>query len=424
MLLTPAEMRATEDAAFAAGATPADLMQQAGSGIAATVQQFLPTPGTLVAFVAKGHNGGDALVAARHLQNTGWHVVVRLIGPPADLRPLTRQHLGSLSTPTDILGESSLALPGHRLGTPVAILDGILGIGATGPLKGAYRIATSQLNRLRQHHHATTFAIDLPTGIDSTTGTPSQDAVLADVTITIAHPKTGLLADTATAHVGRLAIVPLAALDTPNCSGADAVVLTPTILRPLLPRLPVDAHKGTAGHVGIIAGSPGLSGAASLSARAALHAGAGLITLYTPTAAHAAIVAQCPPEVMVKPLDDLHLALASEHAALAVGPGLGKAHASEILELISRANCPLILDADALNILADSHLDRLDQRTQPTLLTPHPGEMRRLLGTPITSRLEAAIKLSSRSPLITVLLKGARTLISTSGQPTAYNSTG
>jgi NAD(P)H-hydrate epimerase len=409
MVVTPAEMRKIEEAAFAAGATPGRLMENAGLQIAGVVRQFFPVPGRAVVFFGKGHNGGDALVAARHLAARGWEIGLRPAFPAAELSPLTRAQL-------DELGEPASAFHPRR---PVVILDGLLGIGAAGALRGPVRDAALEINRLRIEHNAHTFAIDIPTGLDGETGAADEACVVADFTLTIGFAKTGLLADAATNYVGRLAVLPLPELAAPV---GDTAVITAPALAGLLPRRLFDTHKGDYGRLGIVAGSHGLTGAALMASRAAVRAGAGLVTLFVHEHIWHVVAAAAAPEVMVRPVADFRDVLKNDLNALAIGPGLGRAHDNEIRDVLARFPGPAVVDADALNAL-DGHTPLLARRSGPRLLTPHPSEMERLDPRAGRTRAAHAREFTARFP-VTLLYKGARTIVAQQGRPCAFNTTG
>lgn len=414
-------MQQIESAAFARGISAADLMEQAGAGIASAICQFFPAPGTAVLYLGKGNNAGDALVAARHLGTKGWTLWARLSAPPDDLKSLPRQHLLSLGDALQIkLGPLT---PEDLPPGPVIALDGLLGIGAQGPLSASLAGLAAEMNHLRQAAHTFTIAMDLPSGLDADSGIPHTGCVQADLTLTVAQVKSGLVADSATQHVGRLALIPLAELAA--SSDEPAELLTPALLRPLLPRRSFDTHKTQAGRLLIIAGSTGMSGAAELACLGALNAGAGMVTLLVKPAVYQLLASRVSPEVMVKSVADYTQALELPHDALAIGPGLGRQCDSEVLALVSRATTPIVVDADALNALAP--LPAAFASAGPRLFTPHPGEWRRLapdLAASTQSRRQQVETFTSQHPGLTLLLKGARTLISRHGQPLRYNSTG
>src|SRR4051794_32509366 len=176
-------MRAAEEAAFASGVEVEALMDRAGAGVAAAVRQFFPRAGRAIVFVGKGHNGGDALVAARRLKEAGWEIDLRLIFPEADCAELTRKKLaecGSGPTPPP-----ETPVGGRRPLPHLILLHGLLGLGATRLLREPVRTAAQQINRLRREKNAFVFAVDLPTGLDGDTADTDPDCVVADCTITI-----------------------------------------------------------------------------------------------------------------------------------------------------------------------------------------------------------------------------------------------
>ncbi|MEQ1859545.1 MAG: NAD(P)H-hydrate dehydratase [Chthoniobacteraceae bacterium] len=399
-------MRALEERAFADGITAGSLMEQAGAGIARAVRQFYSAPGRCVVAFGKGHNGGDALVAARHLAHAGWAIDLQPAFPREQWAPLTlRQHERLEAS----VAESS---------RPLVVLDGLLGIGAGGALREPILGACREINRLRRDENAHVFALDLPTGLDGDSGAFDPDAVIADTTLTIGFAKKGLVADTATNHVGRLAVIPLDELTARATGSGDTVA---TALAPLLPPRAFDTHKGQCGRVGIVAGSRGYLGAAVLCAEAAVRGGAGLVALYVPSDLYDPCASRCAPEVMVRPIDSPAEVLAENHDVLAIGPGLGDANRAAVLDLIARAPQPAVLDADALNHLA-TDLTVLDRCAGPRVLTPHPGEMARLDPRKRTRR-ETVGAFIERWPHV-LLLKGSRTLVGQRDHPLSYNTTG
>jgi NAD(P)H-hydrate epimerase len=415
MLVTCSQMRALEESAFASGHTAEALMEEAGAQIAAAVRQFFFLPGRCVVFAGKGHNGGDALVAARHLQQHGWEITVREIFPRDQAAPLTQKKALELAEDRS-LGPLGYSVTCRR---SLVVLDGLLGIGAGGTLREPIRGACHEINRLRHEQDAHVFALDLPTGLDGDTGVADAQAVIADTTLTIGFAKTGLLADGALNHVGRLAVLPLRELG--GHSPTPQTVATAAELHALLPRRAFDTHKGGCGRVGIVAGARGYLGAAVLCAEAAIRGGAGLVTLYVPEEIYPLVAARVAPEVMVRAAGSPLAVLGERHDVLAIGPGLGRGHDPAIRELIARAPQPTVIDADALNALAGD-LAPLDHCAGPRLLTPHPGEMARLDPVP-RSRRETVEHFTARWPHA-LLLKGARSLIGQRGQPLSYNPTG
>jgi NAD(P)H-hydrate epimerase len=413
-----------EKAAFARGVSAADLMEEAGRGIFEAILQFHPKPGTAVLYLGKGNNAGDALVVGRFLLEAGWKVFARPVSDVSEFKELPARHWNALGGRVPVISRLDEL---ERGSGSVVLVDGLLGIGATpSPLKSGYAAAVAEMNAFRRRRHAFTVAVDLPTGIEPT-GVQESSCVEADLTVTVAHVKDTLLLDAATKAVGRLAVAPLQELE--GIQGQDGLrVLTPRELLPVLPCRLFDFHKGEAGRVGIIAGSRGFVGAAILTATGALRSGAGLITLYVKEDSYPIFAARAPVEVMVKPVADYREVLENRHDVLAIGPGLGRQSEDRILEIIQQSDTPMVLDADALNMLAYGRMALLKSLKASVLLTPHPGEMQRLTkDTPEArglTRAETEMRMAGAFPKTTWLLKGSRTVIATEGQPLSFNTTG
>ena len=414
MLVTAHQMKAAEEIAFRQGSSPNALMEIAGEGIARCITQFFPIPGTVIVFCGKGHNGGDALVAARNLALEGWRILLRLAAPADELASMTRTQLSAFSE-----AESVEELPSN-IGGSLLLLDGLLGIGSTGAPRGVTADLIREMNQLREQSGGFTVAVDLPSGLDATTGEVFDPCVQADLTITPGAVKKGLVADRATGLVGRLAVIPLPGVSFPE--GDFAEVSTADLLCPLLPVRDFDSYKGTYGRIGILAGSRGTLGAARLSSAAAVHAGGGLVTLYALPDCFELLASLCIPEVMVKPIASYREVLDEQHDVLAIGPGLGRDHDGDILAIIRESPLPCVVDADALNAVSTAPSTLL-QCAGPRLLTPHPGEMERLFIQAGRTRREWATDFVERYP-VTLLLKGARTIIAQSGSDISFNNTG
>ena len=281
----------------------------------------------------------------------------------------------------------------------------------------------AEMNELRRTRHAATVAMDIPSGLNGDTGEPYPGAVIADITVTVAHVKVGLLADAALDHVGRLAVVPLSELSVAK-GPAEKELITPELLRPLLPRRSFGMHKGKAGRVAVVAGSKGFLGAGVLASLGALRGGAGLITLFAKPDAYDLMAMKAPPEVMVKSVNNYWDAI-GDHDVIAIGPGLGFAHESEVMAILRDARQPVVVDADAITTLARQGIP---VARGPRVLTPHPGEMARLVARlPLAKGLERcalAEAIAGAHSGMTLLLKGSRTVIATAGLTTRFNSSG
>ncbi len=419
MILTCAAMKALEERAFAEGVSADSLMEEAGLLIARAVRQFFPRPGVCVAVFGKGNNGGDALVAARHLALWGWDARLAAAFPEPEWGPLpgAKHAMAGQCRNAEHWQLDSI----H--GEPLVVLDGLLGIGARGKLQEPLCGITRAINRLRRNSNAAVFALDIPTGLNGDTGEADEACVTADHTLAIGFAKRGLLADAATNFVGRLSVLPLQDLTKRlGAHAEDAVVATPHALAPLLPRRSFEMHKGDCGRVGIVAGSRGYLGAAALCSAACVRAGAGLVTLYAPPDVADALAAWVIPEVMVRVQPALDELLAARHDVLAVGPGLGSS-APFVPALVRKAPQPLVLDADGLNSLA-SDLGALGEAAGERVLTPHPGEMERLAPGSASQPRHAVVDAFCRQFPCTLLLKGARTLVGKAGEPLSCNTTG
>jgi NAD(P)H-hydrate epimerase len=400
MILTAAQMVDAERAAFARGESAEGLMEIAGRRLAEFVEQFHPRPGTCRVFAGKGHNGGDVLVAARYLADAGWRIEVEPVFSNQDLAPLTAKQLASIPTKTS-------TAPDY----PLVVLDGLLGIGSNGEPREPVASAIRRINELRREKAAWVLAADLPSGL----------RVEADATLTMGFAKSSLLTDDATNFVGRLGIAPLPGLQAPpNADSAE--ILVAENLRHLLPPRSFDSHKGTYGRVAIVAGSRDYPGAARLCSAAAVHAGAGLVTLFCPPEISQILSASVIPEVMVSAIEDFADVPVEKFTAVAIGPGLGRERDEMVRDFVRHCAAPCVVDADALNAISVSP-GILKTCAGPRLLTPHPLEMERIFPRQNLSRrawLEAFV---GEFP-VTLLLKGSRTLVGEAGSATSYNSTG
>ena len=414
-------MRDAESAAFARGVAVEALMDAAGAGIAAAVRKFFPRPGYCVVYAGKGHNGGDAVVAATYLQEVGWNVELHLASPDEECSELTRKKVAELRARGEKGGRRGEALISSPQKTTV-ILDGLLGLGAKPLLREPVRTQAREINRRRQQENAFVFAVDLPTGLDSDTGEADpEDAVVADFTITIGFAKHGLVVDQALEYVGRLEVVPLPSLSPPE-TPPNELVAAPQSLARLLPRRKFGTYKNQFGRVGILAGSEGFLGAAILATQGALRGGAGLVNLFVPRDLYSLVADLAPDEAMVKPLRS-YKDLADQNVDVwAVGPGLGAERAADIVKFIDATAQPIVIDADALNALAGK-LPMLKRSPGPRLLTPHPGEMDRLVESGKMSRAGRARTFCEHFP-VTLMLKGSRTVVCERDKPLSYNSTG
>jgi ADP-dependent NAD(P)H-hydrate dehydratase / NAD(P)H-hydrate epimerase len=392
------------------------LMRRAGQAVAEAARAMLSKRGRVLVLAGPGNNGGDALIAANLLKRSGYRVEI--------LQLSSRK-----STATFQFQDADL------------VIDGLLGTGLSRPVKTEFKAAIEALNRARAKTPCLkVLAVDIPSGLNADTGKPMGAAVMADVTVTFGLPKLGLVQQSAADFVGRLQIA-----DIGFSAGriarikTAAEVLTRADIRPLVRVRRAGSYKTDFGHVLVVAGSEGLHGAAWITAHGALAAGAGLVTLAVPRAIYSLVASQCR-QVMVAPIDDGGFGyfgelswrslepLLAKKTVLAIGPGLGRErHTLPFLEkLLGAARMPLVLDADALTLLAGK-LKILRNLKAPAVLTPHPGEMARLLGATSRhvqqDRLKTAAGFASKHHVVLVL-KGARTVIAEPSGPVWVNVTG
>jgi hydroxyethylthiazole kinase-like uncharacterized protein yjeF len=420
-IVSAAAMRAAEEAAFAGGAEVEALMDQAGAGLARAVSKFFPDPGKAIVFAGKGHNGGDALVAAARLKEAGWEIDLRLIFPEEDCAELTRKKIEDLRQAERGSGLTA-ASPRKPSGLPhLIVLDGLLGLGSKHLLREPVRTAAQEINRLRREDNAFVVAVDLPTGLDGDNGDRDPDCVVADFTVTIGFAKHGLVADHVIDLVGRLEIIPLSELVIAP-SPANDVMATQHSLRSILPRRKFGAYKNEFGRVGVVAGSQGFIGAALMTTQGALRGGAGLVEVFVPKDIYPIVAATAPAEAMVKPIRSYRDLLEEKMDVWALGPGLGRSEEKDILRLIERLAAPTVVDADGLNVLSGD-VELLKRCAGPRLLTPHSGEMKRLVDPGKMARAGIARNFADHFS-VALLFKGARTIVADRGRPLSYNSTG
>jgi len=426
-------MRAIEEAAFRAGFTATGLMENAGRAIAEAVRDHLGSARArrVLVLVGPGNNGGDGLVAARYLHDSGADVSVCLLAPraadDANLAAVRSREIEVIE-PVSPAGGAAGALA-DAVGRADAVIDAVLGIGRQRPLGGAIAGALDLLRSRR----APLFAVDLPTGVDTDSGAADPHAAAVDVTLALAYSKIGLHVLPGAACAGRVHVLDIG-LDPALGDAIPTELLTEDWARAALPARPAESNKGTFGRVLVVAGSERYVGAAALACLGALRAGAGLVTLAAIDPVRAAVAAQLP-EVTYLPLPeaeeapstgsgqgldaaaaDLILGALAGHDALLVGPGLSLATGTQALVrrlLASAPQTPVVVDADALNALS-----RLagwqDEVKASAVLTPHPGELARLTGGSVAEvqadRLGTARR-SAQGWRQTVVLKGASTVV-------------
>lgn len=413
-------MMAAEESARNAGWTEAALLSLAGTRLGHAIGRHHPVRGTAIAYLGKGHNAGDALVALKVLRDIyGWEVRYRLSTALDQCAPLV------VEKAQDLGHDHAMDHPPviHDIPRPLLLLDGLLGTGGMGGIRRPMLELAREMHDLRNRHGAHIAAVDLPSGIDADSGEAAEESVVADTTFMIGNPKQGLLLGRACNHTGALALVPVECLTVDEPADLD-LIAPQTMHFGKAPR-PFDFHKGMAGRVSLLVGSARYAGAAVLAATGAVKGGAGLVTLHLPKGLQQAVAARCPPEVILREYNRVGELWEVETDAWVIGCGLGPLPdptAEAVLDWLEHLTCPTVLDADALNLVA-GHI-RLHILKANHLLTPHPGEFRRLAGDLADQPREQAARDFVERHRCTLLLKGARTVIASPGQPLWCNATG
>jgi NAD(P)H-hydrate epimerase len=417
-------MGEVDRATIEAGIPGLILMENAARSVVDYIaEHFSPISEQRIAVVCgKGNNGGDGLAIARqlHIRFQPWALLVVLTCDPAELRGDAARNLAmlrasGLDTTRDFGPEMQLA---------TLVIDAVLGTGLSGPAEGPALEAIREINRLS---HAKVVAVDIPSGLSGDSGAPPGEYVRADATVTFTAPKICHAMPPACNLMGDLRI---ASIGSPRSLFEDdprirLALVTPESVAPLFAPRAQDANKGQFGHLLVVAGSRGKSGAAAMSGLAGLRAGAGLVTVACPESALASVAAHIP-ELMTEPLPetpsgaigraafDRIAELAQKCTLTAIGPGIGTGDETRdvVIRLFAENDKPMVIDADALNCLAGSGTWTGGKRLR--ILTPHPGEMSRLAGRGIpeiqADRIAAARSFATERKVI-VVLKGERTLI-------------
>ncbi|MDR0787601.1 MAG: NAD(P)H-hydrate dehydratase [Gemmatimonadota bacterium] len=408
-VFTAAEMRDREKRIFASGvADEALVMEAAGRAVAAVVSESWST-GLVAAAVGAGKNGGDAIIALRTLAALGREVIAVPVGREGIPEELT---LGWPIPLGDISSFRSAAV----------IIDGILGTGASGAPREAHAEAIRAINAAG----VPVVSVDGPSGLDLTTGTISGDVIRAAVTVTFGALKRGLLTGRGREQAGR---IQLAGVGFPPFEEVDTVAITNQWAHVHLPRISPDAHKGSVGLVAIVAGGKGFGGAAVLTAMGALRAGAGGVRIFSAGENRVVLNTAVPEAVFInRESDEVARAAAGARAAV-IGPGIGTDDDGLrcLTRFLEHFEGSFVLDADALTLLA-----RNPELLTPTMagrcvMTPHPGELARLLGAPIAEVLRdrfASARLAAEQFGCVILAKGTPSLTVSPTGFTIVNLTG
>jgi len=410
-LLSPDQMYALEKGFFAAGAPSLPLMERAARELIASFEaHFGALSGRRVAVACgAGNNGGDGWAFASLAAQRGARVVILALCPVERLQ-------GDALLCARRAEAAGLPVAGGDVPRPDVWVDALFGIGLNRPVSGAYAGAVARINADRRAG-SRTLAVDAPSGLNLLTGRAGGACVEADVTVTFEYPKRGHVLSDGLDLCGEVDVRPIGLSARPLPEGAARLVQPEDALR-ALPARKRNIHKGSCGHLLIVAGSFGMCGAAMYAARAALRMGVGLVTLAAPRSIVPTLQLLAP-GAMCLPLPEENGALSADAAApiartlagksaAVVGPGLGAA-APQAVRAVLEAGLPAVVDADALNVIARN--DALRPLLAPRhVLTPHPGEAARLIGPPGEDQIAAAQRLRADTGA-TVLLKGASSVI-------------
>lgn len=425
--ISPQDMQEMERAFLEGTGYPSMLlMEHAAQAVVAALAARVPQDSRVLFVCGGGNNGGDGCAAARLWMQRGGRADVWLLKSPSQMRGdagVNACLLNACGAALNVLYNEAPEIPRGC----AAVVDALYGTGLSRALEGAALAAVQRINQ----SGLPVLAVDIPSGVDGATGQALGEAVRAEQTVTFHRAKHGHMLFPGRALTGRLTVADIGIL--PDWDGAQGIdVLEDADARALLPARAMDAHKGTHGHVLVVAGSEGMAGAAALCAKAAVRAGAGLVTAACPRAALGTLQMQAPC-AMAKPVCDgagLDAAVADElvrlakgKRALAIGPGLGRTEGVwQAIEQLVHCDMPKVLDADALTLLA-MHGGGVGAHT---VLTPHPGEMARLCGVSVQDVLAAPVELAQQLAAdvgACVFLKGATTVIA-QGEDVAMNVTG
>ena len=445
-ILTADEMRAADAWAIVHGVSGPTLMENAGLAVARAIESRFGKERRVAIVCGLGNNGGDGFVVARVLKSDWTRVYV--IGDPDSIKGDARHHFDRLRKerarlPVSVIRtEAEWQEKAAELGRCSLVVDALLGSGTHGPPRDLAPAVIDSIRRARSRG-ARVVAVDLPSGVPTDAGPFDWKTVEADVTVTFAAKKPCLVFSPASELAGSVVVASIGIPDEAlrfDDRGVRLFELESSDAHAVFPARAKDSHKGSFGHVLVVAGSVGKSGAAVLAARGALRAGAGLVTVAS-VAEVCGVVSVSQPEAMTASLGvgaecgevaraaARVLEIATGMDALVIGPGLGRSAPTQefILDVVGRCALPVVIDADGLYGLRAQNLSRIAQRDKPTILTPHAGEMARLLGLDNASvqkdRLKA-LRGAVTETRSTVVLKGRHTLVGNERSEVWLNPTG
>lgn len=437
-LLTASQMQDVDSRAIDERGIPGlELMEQAGLRCVDEIDDmFAGHRGRALILVGKGNNGGDGLVIARHLRKGGWKVAVFCASNPDEFSGDAAINLRRIDRSSVLLFTDMDLLP-SLINDSDLIVDALLGTGLTSTLKGRYLDIITAVN----DSDKVVLAVDLPSGVNATTGEVMGVAILADVTVTFAAPKLGHVLYPGATHAGRLVVVDIGIPpDLLEHEGAVEYIDLEAASRLIRRRSPT-AHKGSCGHCLVVAGSTGKTGAAAMAANSAVRSGAGLVTAAIPESLNLIMEIKTD-EAMTLPIPDgcrgafspesmpeLVKALNGK-SVLALGPGISLTDgvSDVVASLLRQIAIPAVVDADGLNAIAeDVSVLQERQASTPLVLTPHPGELSRLCRCSVAEIESDRIGMARKTAFdygVWLVLKGARTVVASPDGAIAINGSG
>ena len=398
------------------------LMERAGMSVARGVVSHFPDVSKVVALAGKGNNGGDALVALRELHSRGIAVSAVLTTPESDCGPSVLREIRRLKFLEIGVDSVVSSRSWHRISHADLLIDGILGTGFHGLLPPDLLSTVQRINQMGKK----VVAVDIPSGVDGRTAEVPSEAIKAFLTVTFALPKWGILADPGHRYAGKIVVSDIG-IPPGLLKSGSAMVLTGKEAAGWLPERGPFIHKGVAGHVAVWGGGAGKRGAAELAALGALRSGSGLATVLF--AENEGEILPRNPEIMVDMIKFPFEDLLEKVDVLAVGPGLGRGSlpTSSVKRLLDDFNGPMVADAGVFDLFRGDIGQIVRLNKKPLVLTPHPGELARLLDRSVPEILACAKEIALETARITravVLLKGWRTIVAGPDGELAVNLTG
>jgi len=416
------------------------LMENAGKVTADIIQKKIKKGESILIIVGKGNNGGDGLVIARYLMEANEKIEIALLTSPEDLSHDAKANWEKLIPlqPKTLYVEDEKDLPGLKIALSKTkyVVDAIFGTGLNADVRGRYEKIIEMVNASSRY----VFAVDIPSGLSADTGQPLGTAIRARTTVTFGFPKVGQLLPPGPDYVKRLHVVDIGfPKELMEGFESQMTLITPALFQNIFNDRKEDSHKGSFGHLLTLAGSVGKMGAGWLTSKAALRSGVGLVTYGLPSAAFTRFDTRFP-EVMVEPINDKKRGrflpdsiddikrLCQGKDAVALGPGIGTRPETVVAigQIVSKLKLPLVLDADGINCIADRP-QVLDRRAADTILTPHPGEMGRLIhkDAKVVQKDRVGIARSfAKEHNIYLVLKGYRSIVATPTGDIFINPTG